>query len=300
MKLFLLALLTASLCLSHARAEEDPLPQPNLPGYKPGEREPKEKPWYRDAGDYLSSRSVRMGVPTDTNTKVITDAKRFDVSLGKRISLFEWSEKGPAETWAAGIDGGMLASLTRYKKGGQLTFATNTFDGFFGAWIGYIGGGWLTLFRYGHLSAHMVDSNSDLFAAKNYSQFWGEIIAGKTFPIHNEESDWEVHLQGSVGMNHTSAPAKKQPRATLGTTVSYSPWGPDSVAFIGSADALRAGVTGQKNSYSFFTGIGSINRPSSKHRPYRVGLAHFAGSDYRNQYYYLKQKWTTFEISTEF
>lgn len=298
--------LAALACVPFANAEDDsPLPPPNLPGYK---AEPRPQPetagkhtlWFRDAGEYLSYRSVRMGVPTEPSTKLITDGKRFDAAMGKRISVHNWSEKSATETWAVGVDGGMLASLTRYKKNGQLTFATNTFDGFFGAYLGYIGGGWLSLFRYGHLSAHLVDSNPDILSPTLYSQFWSEFIVGKTFPDPAEESDWEIHLQGSAGFNNTSAPKAKQPRASFGTTVSWSPGGPDSTAIIASADALRAGVTGQKNSYAFFTGIGSLDRPNSTHRPYRVGLGHFVGSDYRNQYYAQRQRWTTFEISTEF
>lgn len=298
------ALLLAAISFSSfANAEEElPLPPPvnQAPAAARPNKAGKDKPWFRDAGEYLSSRSVRMGVPTEANTKMITDGKRFDLSLGKRISLVNWGEVSPSETWAFGIDGGMLASLTRYKKNGQLTFATNTFDGFFGAYIGYIGGGWLALLRYAHLSAHLVDSNANILSAVNYSQFWGEAVIGKTFPAPEEESNWELHLQGSAGMNHTSAPKAKQPRAAFGTTLSVAPGGPDTLALIGSADLLNAGVQGQKPSYSFFTGIGSLNRPNLTTRPWRVGLSHFAGSDYRNQYFNKRQKWTTFEIATEF
>lgn len=303
MKIHCSLVLAALLCASFAQAEDQPLPAPNLPSeqrktfHQDGG---EDQPWYRDASEYLASRSVRMGVPTDSNTKMITDGKRFDVSLGKRISLYHWGEKSMAETWSVGIDGGMLASLTRYKKNGQLTFATNTFDGFFGAYLGYIADGWLVMGRYGHLSAHMVDSNPDFLSPNLYSQFWGEIILGKTFPNPLVESDWELHLQSSIGMNNTSAPKAKQPRASFNATGSFAPGGPNKIAVIASADAMNAGVQGQKPTYVFFLGAGSLNRPNTTHRPYRLGVAHYAGSDYRNQYFNKRQHWTTFEISTEF
>jgi hypothetical protein len=300
MKFLCSLVLAAVLCAPLAQAEDEPLPSPNIPSEKRVKPTDASQPWYRDAGEYLAARSVRMGIPTDANTKVITDGKRFDVSLGKRISLYHWGEQSMAETWSVGVDGGMLASLTRYHKNGQLTFATNTFDGFFGAYVGYMADGWLMLGRYGHLSGHMVDSNPDFLSPNLYSQFWGEFILGKTFPNPLVESDWELHLQSSLGFNNTSAPRAKQPRATFTAVGSYSPGGPNKIAIIASADASNPGVQGQKPTYVFFLGAGSLNRPNTTHRPYRFGVAHYAGSDYRNQYFNKRQKWTTFEISTEF
>ena len=301
---FLLCALTLST-LAHAAEEDLPLPPPNTPAEKKDSRSRANpslgaKLWYRDAADYLASRSVRIGRPTEPSTKLITDGKRFDAIMGKRISLLTWGEEGPTETWSLGVDGGMLASLTRYKKNNQLTFATNTFDGFFGAYVGYLGGGWLAMLRVGHLSAHLVDSSPDILNPIIYSQFWNELIVGKSFPSLDEPSDWDLHLQGSVGSNYTSSPSAKQPRAALGLSTGWAPGGPDKIAFLLSADAFRAGVKNQKNSYSFFFGFGTLNRPESTRRPFRIGVAHFTGSDYRNQYFKDKQNWTTAEISTEF
>jgi len=258
------------------------------------------KPFFRSAGEYLSHRSVRMGLPTATNPVLLTDGKRFDATLGKRLNLLEWSVKSPANAWFAGIDAGVLASLQRYNRAGQLIFATNTFDGFFGAYLGKALDGWLFLARFAHLSAHLVDNSPNILNPVSYSQFWEEVVVGKTFPNPEVASPWEVHLQGSVGLNHSSFPANKQPRASLGVSAGHALGGLNSVALLASADVLRAGVQNQKPSYAAFLGLGSLNRPDSTTRPYRAGLAFHRGSDYRNQNYNRKQNWTTFELSTEF
>lgn len=260
----------------------------------------KKRSWYRGYGEYLASRSSRMGVPTEPTTKVITDGKRFDAAIGKRISLLSFEQSGDLTGWSFGVDGGMLASLTRYKRNSQLTFATNTFDGFFGAYLGHINESWLFLLRYAHLSAHLVDNSPDILTPRNYSQFWTEVIVGKTFPHPLITSRWELHLQGSVGVNSASTPRSKPPRAALGMSFGHALGDPDDLALLLTADALSAGVTGQDPTYAFFTGFGSLNRPGTTRRPYRFGLAHFIGSDYRNQYFFRKQKWTTFELSVEF
>jgi len=258
------------------------------------------KPWFRNTGEYLAHRSVRMGLPTATSPLLLTDGKRFDVTLGKRLNLLEWSVKSPANAWFAGIDAGILASLQRYNRGGQLTFATNTFDGFFGMFLGKALDGWLFLARFAHLSAHLVDNSPNFLSPVSYSQFWEEVVVGKTFPNPEVKSPWEVHVQGSVGLNHSSLPANKQPRASLGVSAGHALWGMNSLAVLASADVLRAGVMNQKPSYAAFLGLGSLNRPDSTTRPYRAGLAFHRGSDYRNQNYNRTQSWTTFELSTEF
>jgi hypothetical protein len=277
-------------------AEGDPLPEaPKATAEKEAQL------WFRNAGEYISTRSTRMGFPTDVNTKILTDGKRFDVSVGKRIPLYTWEEKSLSEAWVFGIDGGMLASLERFSRSGNLTFGTYTFDGFFGAFAGKAWDGWLALLRTAHLSAHLVDNSPQVTSAVSYSQFWNELIVAKTLPGPEKISDWDLHIQGSVGLNNTSTPKGKQPRASLGVGFGHTLDGtPDGLALLASADALRAGVEGQRPSYSFFAGIGTLNRPQSKSRPFRAGLAHFTGSDYRNQYYARKQRWTTFELSAEF
>ena len=223
------------------------------------------------------------------------------VSLGKRIPLIRWAEEEKFGGWSVGVDGGMLASLTRYSNRSQLTFATNTFDGMFGAYIGFVDGdGWIALFRTAHLSAHLVDNSPRILIPINYSQFWNEIIFGKTFPEIRRKSDWNLHLQASVGLNNTSSPSVDQPRASLTTDFGYALNGPDSLAILATADALRAGVSLQTWSYTFFLGLGYLSRPDTTHRPFRFGVAHFRGSDYRNQLFFNRQNWTTFELTTEF
>lgn len=257
-------------------------------------------PWFRNAGEYIAFRTVRPGLATDTGTKLITDGKRFDPSIGKRVSLLSWDEEGPATAWSFGIDGGMLASLQRYKRNGQLTFATNTFDGYFGLYFARAWKGWIAMIRYAHLSAHLVDNSPQFLNPVSYNQFWPELIVSKTFPSPEKSSDWEIHLQGNVGMNHTSLPKARQPRAGFSVQAGKEFNGKDSLAALVSADALRAGVNGQRPSYSFFAGIGRLTRANSTRRPFRVGVAHFTGSDYRNQLFYQKQEWTTFVLGLDF
>ncbi len=215
--------------------------------------------------------------------------------------MFRWGEDGRHSGWSAGVDGGMLASLVRYTNNGKLTFATNTFDGFFGLYIGHsTPDGWLGIFRVAHLSAHLVDNSPRFLTPIGYSQFWNEIIVGKTFPKPTELSDWDLHLQANLGLNNTSTPASDQPRAGLGADFGYALNGPDSMALIASADANRAGVMDQKLTYAFFLGMGYLKRPQTTHRPFRVGLAYFRGSDYRNQLFQERQNWLTFEVAAEF
>jgi hypothetical protein len=285
----------------------DPIPPPAQPSIDPAnnaeipQQNNLSRLWFHDAGEYLASRSTRYLAPNDVSSKIISDAKRFDVVLGKRIPVFSWSEDSPSDGWAAGIDGAMLASLTRYSSQGRLTFATDTFDGMFGAWLGFVNGdGWLMMLRTAHLSAHLVDDSPILFSSIPYSQFWTEIIVGKSFPETRKVSDWNLHLQGSVGVNYMAIPYPQQPRANLSADFGYALSGPDSLAVIATADAQRAGVQGQKNSYLMFLGLGFLSRPQTTHRPFRFGVVHFSGSDYRNQLYQNTVDWTTFEIAAEF
>lgn len=317
-KILFLLLLAACSSISHAEDSGSPLPEASVPkDLYPKEKKQKSEPatstqpssapktektpWFRNAGEYIAHKSTRLGVPTDTNTKIHTDAKRFDVGIGKRIPIFSWGETSPAQAWVIGVDGGMHASLTRFSKNGNLTFATNTFDGFFGAFLARgFSDGWQVMFRTAHLSAHLVDNAPTILNPISYSQFWNEIIVNKTFPAPEVESDWEISLQGSVGLNNSSAPTAKQPRYTGGASFGYGLSGPDSVAILASADMLNAGVRAQDPTYLLFLGLGTLNRPQSTHRPLRVGVAHLAGSDFRNQYFAKKQNWTTFEIATDF
>lgn len=259
-----------------------------------------KKLWYRNAGEWISSRTVREGISTEPTTKVITDGKRFDVTLGKRFPLYTWNEKSLSEAWSLGIDAGMYASLTRYNNVGRLTFGTNTFDGFFGADIAYAKSGNIFMLRTAHLSAHQVDNSPNIFNTINYSQFWNQLIIGKEFPAPESVSDFDLYAQGSVGLNNTSIPKAKQPRAALGISLGKALQGPDTLAILASADALRAGVIGQSTTYSYFLGLGYLQRPNNTHRPLRFGVQAMRGSDQRNQYYAQPEKFTAFEIQTEF
>jgi hypothetical protein len=301
-----LIVLCSLLCSIDAQAQdapEVPLPSPPNSAHEPTYHAlpSEELLWYRNAGEYIASRSTRTTLPTDVNSKIITDAKRFDVSVGKRLPLFRWAEEGRYSGWSAGIDGGMLASLVRYTNNAKFTFATNTFDGFFGAYIGHgTADGWLGLLRFAHLSAHLVDNSPRFANPIAYSQFWTEIIAGKTFPAPSEISDWDLHLQANLGLNNTATPSVDQPRAGFGADFGYAFDGPNSLGLLASADATRAGVMGQRVSYAFFLGLGYLKRPTTTHRPFRFGLAYFRGSDYRNQVYFDRQNWLTFELAAEF
>lgn len=259
-----------------------------------------ERPWFRDVGEYISTRSVRPGISTDPTTKLLTDGQRYDVTVGKRIPVYSWGEESLSEGYAVGVDGGMFASLQRLTHTGRLIFGTNTFDGFFGAWAGAVKDGWLYMFRTAHLSAHLVDNSSNFYNPVSYSQFWNSVIIGKSFPSPAKESDWQLHLQGELGLNNTSSPAAKQPRWESGVDFGYALKGPDSLAFLLSADVLNAGVQGQKSHYSYFAGLGYLVRPQTKHRPLRFGVTRLDGSDHRNQYYMNKDRFTAFEVQAEF
>jgi hypothetical protein len=258
-----------------------------------------DSPWTRDVGDYIALRTVRMGFPSDTNSKITTNGKRYDLSIGNRIPLKSWSQVFSAEGWAAGIDGGMMASLERFNRNGNLTFATNTFDGYFGGWIAYAGDGFIIMIRSAHLSAHLVDNSPDILNAVNYSQFWNELILTKSFPDPIIEANWELHFQGNFGINHTSFPKSKNPRTGFGISGGYSPWGPQGLALLASADVLKTGVQRQSATSAFFLGIGRLTRPQTIGRPFRVGIAVYRGSDARNQYFFERQKWAALEISTD-
>lgn len=259
-----------------------------------------EKHWYRDSGEWIANRTTRVGISTEPTSKILSDGKRYDVTLGKRIPLDSWSEESLSESWSVGIDGGMLASLERYKNGGRLTFATNTFDGFFGAWLARAVDGTIVMLRLGHLSAHLVDNSPDILRRTIYNQFWNEIIIGQEFPNPELRSNWDLYFQGSVGLNYTSAPIQKNPRASFGISAGYCLDGPDSLAVVSSADMLHAGVIGQASSYSYFLGLGYLQRPNSTHRPFRVGATALRGSDPRNQFYANKANFTALELQTEF
>jgi len=282
--------------------EQDSLPQAAIGKEfpEPSTSAPKRKLWFRNSGEWVASRTVRAGVSTEPTGIIITDGKRFDTTVGKRFPVFTWKEKSMSESWSIGIDGGMLASLVRYNNLGNLAFGTNTFDGFFGAYFAYANDGSIFLFRTAHLSAHLVDNSPDILTPISYSQFWNEIILGQNFPAPEEESDWDLYLQTSIGLNNTSAPASNNPRLAFGISAGKALSGPDSLAIIASGDILNTGVQNQRSSYSAFLGLGRLQRPNTTHRPYRFGVVTLQGTDQRNQYYTRRQNFTAFELQAEF
>ena len=292
----------AALFLSpSAYAEEDALPKAevNRESFRSAPNEAETEPYFRHLGEYFSTTITRPGLSSEPTTKLLTDGKRYDVTVGKRISVFE-AEEGPAQGFVIGVDGGMMASLERIDRNGQLTFGTNTFDGFFGLYAGYANAGWFFALRTAHLSAHLVDNSPRINNSISYSQFWNEAIAAKVFPAPEEKSDWEIQAQARVGFNNTSSPKADQPRALGGLSFGHRLGGPASLALLSSADVLRAGVRGQKEHYSFFAGLGFLNRLDSPRRPFRFGVTHHRGSDHRNQFYASQTKFTAFEIQAEF
>jgi hypothetical protein len=258
------------------------------------------KVWFRNAGEWLSTRTVRQGIATDATTKLITNGKRFDVTIGKRIPLFNWKEKSLSSVLTLGIDGGMMASLNRFKQGNNPAFATETFDGFFGAFIGYTEGGNVFLLRTAHLSAHLVDNSPLIGIGSQYNQFWTEVIVGQNFPAPEEEADWDLYFQISAGRNYRSIPAPNGVRTQAGVSVGKCLSGLNSLAVLASADLLRQGASRQDPHYSAFLGLGYLNRPNSTHRPLRFGFSWQGGSDHRNQLHSRKSRFMGLEIQTEF
>lgn len=270
----------------------------DLPAAPKANIEETPRPWFRSLGEWVSYRTVRPGLSSDPTTKILTDGARYDLTVGKRIPIFS-IEKSKTKGFVFGGDGGMFASLRRIKGAGTGVFATESFDGFFGLFAAYTWSSWIAMFRWGHLSAHLVDNAPNFASPINYSHFWGEWIIGKTWPNIEKPSKWLIHAQSSVGMNYKSAPPESNPRVSLGIDGGFSPWSPDALAFLISADLVDSGVEGQSKNYSYFAGMGFLGRPQSTHRPLRFGVTRLAGSDHRNQYYANKQKFLALDISLE-
>lgn len=257
--------------------------------------------WYRGSGEWIASRTVREGLVGDEPvSKILTDGKRFDVSIGKRIPIFTFNEESLTRAWSAGFDGGMAVSLFRNKnRANNVSFASENFDGFFGAYIARAMDDTIVMYRLGHISAHLVDNNPRVITAIPYSRFWNEIIVSQTLASVTEASNWDLHLQGALGLNFKSEPVKSNPRWLFGMDFGRKLGGPNSYALVATVDVRHSGVRNQKNNYSAFFGIGRLRRPESANRPVKFGVSHHWGSDYRNQYYNRKAKFTAFEIQAE-
>ncbi|NUM89788.1 MAG: hypothetical protein HUU37_11325 [Bdellovibrionales bacterium] len=288
---------TPKLDLPKAEIPQDLFP--NEGKRRPGSR---LRPWHADAAEWAAYRTQRPGMPTDPSSKILTDGQRYDITIGNRIPLLIWGLDDGFKSWSFGLDGAMMASLSRYKKDGKLTFATETFDGMFGAFLTRTTGRWIWMARTGHVSAHLVDNSPDYLKADPlaYNVFWYELVS--TFNVVSPEakSDWDLYFQGSVGWNYVALPQANNPRSGFGATYGHQLNGPDSLALIATADVVRPGITGQKPIYSAFLGAGFLARPESTRRPFRMGVTAFRGSDHRNQYFTRRNKFAAFTIHTDF
>ncbi len=255
--------------------------------------------WFHNNSEFLAYQTQRQAMANDPSTKINTDGKRFDVTLGNRIPVYSWGE---GENWSIGADGGMLASLSRYQSEGKLTFATETFDGFFGLYIARMLNEWLFMVRTAHLSAHLVDNAPDVFTNTTlYNAFWTEGLAGYFFREPKKATSWNIYLQGSLGVYTTSLPEKSGPRTALGLTYNHHLGGADSLEAIVSGDLLHTGIKGQKTHTATFVGIGRSGAAvDTSMRPFRVGVTFFRGSDHRNQYYTRTDHLTAFTVHTDF
>lgn len=258
--------------------------------------------WYRGSGEWIASRTVRDGLVGDEPvSKILTDGKRFDASIGKRIPLIAINEESLTRAWSIGFDGGMLATLFRNSGSSAKTvFATENFDGFFGGYVARALDNTILMYRIGHISSHLVDNNPRVIQAIPYSRFWNEIIVSQTLSSITQASPWDLHVQASVGLNFMSEPNKDNPRWLAGIDLGRTLGNPDSMAVVATFDIRHPGVANQLDNYAMFVGIGRLRRPETTHRPFKAGVSHHWGSDYRNQYYNRSTRFTSFEVQIEF
>lgn len=259
-------------------------------------------PWYRNNSEWVASRTIRDGLMGDEpTTKILTDGKRYDMSIGKRFPLISFGEESLTRGWSAGFDGGMLVTLFRAdsRNTSNVTFASENFDGFFGGYLARALDDTILMYRIGHVSSHLVDNNPRVTRAIPYSRFWQEVIISQTLSSILDPSLWDIHVQGALGANFMSEPKMSNPRALIGIDVGRTLGEPGGVSLILSADARRPGVKNQIPNYSAFIGIGRLKRPETLGRPFKIGIAHHWGSDYRNQYYRQRTSFTAFEVQLE-
>lgn len=260
----------------------------------------KDPRWYRTPGEWIAARTTRDGLTLEPVAKILSDGKRFDVGLGKRVPVFSWGEESLTKAWSAGFDGGMMVTMFRGRENTNVTFATENFDGFFGAYVARSLYNTIYMLRVAHVSSHLVDNNPRVLTAIPYSRFWLEAIVGRTFPAVDSSSPWNLHIQGALGFNFTSDPARDSMRYLFGFDLGYNLFGPDSLAIISSFDLRHTGVAGQSHYFATFLGLGRTKRPETTNRPWRIGVSHHWGSDYRNQYFRNTDKFTSMEVQLEF
>lgn len=245
--------------------------------------------WYRDVGDWIADVTVRETVMNQPSSKIITNGKRFDVQIGERMPLWTINPKNRTTGWSIGIDGGVATTLSRADQTstGQkdLVFATETFDGHFGAYVAYGKRNYALMVRAGHLSSHLVDNSPQINNFISFSHFWTELAAVWSLTPPRKLRNWGGKLFGSIGFNWKVTPEERQPRAQLGLTLYHHLRGYDSLAIIGSADAFNQGIENQNIHWNFFIGIGYPKRAYSKKRPWRIGFNGMAGGETRNQFF---------------
>ena len=292
---------SAQTLLPQAAAEEGPEESEKFLGLDFTAPIGKKHSWYRGSGEWIASRTVRDGLVGDEPvTKILTEGKRYDVTIGKRVPLLAINEESLTRAWGVGFDGGMMVTLFRNTgRSSNVAFASENFDGFFGLYVARAMDDTIIMYRMGHISSHLVDNNRRVTRAIPYSRFWNEIIVSRTLSTVTSASPWDAHIQASIGANFKSEPKQSNPRWLFGFDIGRTLGGPDRMAAIASFDIRHAGVKSQSNDYAAFLGLGRLRRPESTHRPYRIGVSHHWGSDYRNQYYSSKAKYTAFEIQIE-
>ena len=129
---------------------------------------------------------------------------------------------------------------------------------------------------------------------------WKYFIFSRTLATVTQASPWDIHLQGAVGLNFKSEPKMHTPRWLAGIDIGRTIGGPSSWAVVSTIDARHSGVLNQHNNYSVFLGIGRLRRPETVNRPVKFGVSHHWGSDYRNQFFNKRGKFTAFEIQVDF
>ena len=92
MKQLILLLLFAASFPAYSNDEE--LPPVNIDKDSVAiEKKTDDKSWYRNSGEWVASRTVRVGIPTEPASKIVTDGKRYDITVGKRFPFFHVARK---------------------------------------------------------------------------------------------------------------------------------------------------------------------------------------------------------------
>lgn len=249
----------------------------------------KKDYWYRSLGDWVASIGIRDNLMIEPNTKILSDGKRYDVSIGKRISLLHSPHRNIKKLgWSFGISASMTASLRLLdgkNENNSLIISTEHFEGLFGLYWGMVHKSWLLMAQVGHVSSHLVDNNLEVLNYIIYSRFWIELTIGKQFPNMRNNYKWRLYLQNSIGYNFKTEPEKSGIRLLTGMDLSFRLGGIRALSLITSIDFRDLGVREQKSHYTAFLGVGYPKYFYLGNRPWRFGVSYLKGGDYRNQFY---------------